>query len=114
MGGLKPRFSNGARELSWVAPDRRKSLPGFTREMSQLQFWQRIPFRQQLAVSGNANQDLWQALLAITTKRHVHWHWVKGHAGHPENERADMLARNGVMKQMMQMAVVQTAKNGTV
>lgn len=59
------------------------------------------------------NKDLWQSLVEATTKRSVHWHWVKGHAGHPENERADMLARNGVMKQMMQLAVAQTAQNGT-
>ncbi|MGF1693753.1 ribonuclease HI [Photobacterium kagoshimensis] len=39
------------------------------------------------------NADLWQQL-DIETQRHtVNWHWVKGHAGHPENERCDDLAR---------------------
>jgi ribonuclease HI len=42
------------------------------------------------------NVDLWQRLEAATTPHDTHWHWVKGHAGHPENERADELARNGV------------------
>ena len=38
------------------------------------------------------NVDLWQALLEATKRHRVEWHWVKGHAGHPENERADALA----------------------
>jgi len=38
------------------------------------------------------NVDLWQALLEATKRHRVEWHWVKGHAGHPENERADQLA----------------------
>lgn len=42
------------------------------------------------------NADLWQALDAATTPHQVQWLWVKGHAGHPENERADALARQGV------------------
>jgi ribonuclease HI len=42
------------------------------------------------------NAELWQALDAARTRHDVHWHWVKGHAGHPENERADELAREGM------------------
>lgn len=42
------------------------------------------------------NVDLWQALDAEAARHDVSWHWVKGHAGHPENERADALARAGV------------------
>jgi ribonuclease HI len=42
------------------------------------------------------NVDLWQMLDAAAAKHKVSWHWVKGHAGHPENERADALARQGV------------------
>ena len=42
------------------------------------------------------NTELWQALDALTDKHDVTWHWVKGHAGHPENERADELARSGM------------------
>ena len=38
------------------------------------------------------NAELWQALLDATSPHRVDWHWVKGHAGHPENERADALA----------------------
>ncbi|MBW0144834.1 ribonuclease HI [Sphingomicrobium clamense] len=38
------------------------------------------------------NADLWMALEEAAARHHVTWHWVKGHAGHPENERADELA----------------------
>lgn len=38
------------------------------------------------------NAELWQALLEATAPHRIDWHWVKGHAGHPENERADALA----------------------
>ncbi|MDH3336063.1 MAG: ribonuclease HI [Rhodospirillaceae bacterium] len=41
------------------------------------------------------NQDLWQMLDKAISEHNVEWHWVKGHAGHPENERADELARRG-------------------
>lgn len=38
------------------------------------------------------NVDLWQRLDQAVARHHVDWHWVKGHSGHPENERADELA----------------------
>ena len=39
------------------------------------------------------NADLWQRLDGLAGRHDITWHWVKGHAGHPENERADELAR---------------------
>jgi len=42
------------------------------------------------------NQDLWERLDAARTRHQVRWHWVKGHAGHPENELADALANRGI------------------
>jgi ribonuclease HI len=42
------------------------------------------------------NQDLWEALSAQAARHDVTWHWVKGHSGHPENERADALANEGI------------------
>lgn len=44
------------------------------------------------------NQDLWMALDEQLSKHQVEWRWVKGHSGHPENERADQLANQGVIK----------------
>lgn len=43
-----------------------------------------------------ANADLWQRLDSAQKRHDVTWKWVKGHAGHPENERADALARAGM------------------
>ena len=42
------------------------------------------------------NEELWKRLDAATDRHTVTWEWVKGHAGHPENERADELARMGM------------------
>lgn len=51
------------------------------------------------------NVELWQALDEATQRHKITWHWVKGHAGHPENERADELARMG-------MAPFKTGRSG--
>jgi ribonuclease HI len=42
------------------------------------------------------NVDLWMSLDEAARAHKVEWHWVKGHAGHPENERADALANKGI------------------
>ncbi|MCC5862878.1 MAG: ribonuclease HI [Gammaproteobacteria bacterium] len=42
------------------------------------------------------NQDLWQLLDAQAARHEIEWHWVKGHAGDPGNERADQLANRGI------------------
>ena len=42
------------------------------------------------------NADLWQRLDELARGHEVEWHWVRGHAGHPENERADELANRGI------------------
>ena len=42
------------------------------------------------------NVELWQALDEAVARHKISWHWVKGHAGHEENERADELARQGM------------------
>lgn len=42
------------------------------------------------------NEDLWRALDLLAGTHRIDWHWVRGHAGHPENERADALANAAI------------------
>ena len=42
------------------------------------------------------NEDLWRELDALCAKHDLKWRWVRGHSGHPENERADALARAAI------------------
>jgi ribonuclease HI len=44
------------------------------------------------------NVDLWQALDALAQRHVVRWHWVRGHCGHPENERCDELANEAIRR----------------
>ncbi len=44
------------------------------------------------------NRDLWERLHAAAARHRVEWRWVKGHAGHPENERVDKLARDAAVQ----------------
>lgn len=43
------------------------------------------------------NVELWQALLVATARHEIEWHWVKGHNGHPDNERVDKLASDAAV-----------------
>ncbi|HEY6593842.1 MAG TPA: ribonuclease HI [Asanoa sp.] len=51
------------------------------------------------------NVDLWQRLDAAVARHEVSWHWVKGHNGHPENERADRLAAKGLREALDEVAL---------
>lgn len=44
------------------------------------------------------NRDLWERLDAAAARHEVSWHWVRGHTGHPENERADCLANEAIAR----------------
>lgn len=44
------------------------------------------------------NAELWRRLDEAASRHDVKWHWVRGHSGHPENERADELARRGIIE----------------
>ena len=48
------------------------------------------------------NAELWQALDALAAGHDIDWHWVRGHAGHDLNERADALARQGMAPYLKQ------------
>ncbi len=60
-----------------------------------LEGWKRSGWRT-AARKPVKNEDLWRQLEAIAAVHRIEWHWVKGHAGHPENERADALANQGL------------------
>jgi len=47
------------------------------------------------------NVDLWQQLDLVSSKYEINWLWVKGHSGHPENDRVDLLAKNAIVSAMM-------------
>jgi ribonuclease HI len=51
------------------------------------------------------NQDLWKILDAISKQHTLQWHWVRAHSGHPQNERADALARNAIVNAMIEETV---------
>jgi len=55
------------------------------------------------------NADLWQRLDTAAGRHRVHWHWVKGHAGHPENERADRLAVRGLREAVARRSAVDSS-----
>jgi len=57
--------------------------------------WRRRSGKRWLPVK---NEDLWRTLDDLVSKHRVRFHWVEGHAGHEENERADALARAGIPK----------------
>jgi ribonuclease HI len=44
------------------------------------------------------NRDLWEKLLHLSGRHQIQWHWIRGHQGHPENERCDQLARKAIKK----------------
>jgi ribonuclease HI len=51
------------------------------------------------------NQDLWAALAELADRHDIEWHWVRGHAGHAENERADALANQGLERALLEARV---------
>jgi ribonuclease HI len=57
-----------------------------------LEKWQRNGWRTS-SKKPVKNQDLWERLLPLLERHTMHFHWIRGHSGHPENERCDALAR---------------------
>ncbi len=49
------------------------------------------------------NADLWRRMDELAGRHRIHWHWVKGHSGHPENERADRLANEAIDSLLQQL-----------
>ena len=71
-----------------LSTDSRYVMDGLTKWIAG---WQRNGWKT-AARQPVKNADLWQELIAAAAPHRIEWVWVKGHAGHPENERADRLA----------------------
>lgn len=74
-----------------IYTDSRYVMDGVTKWMPS---WKQNNWRTANKKSSVKNIDLWQQLDELLKPHQVQWIWVKGHAGHPENERVDKLARN--------------------
>ena len=73
--------------------DSRYVMDGVTKWLPN---WKRCNWKTANKKSDVKNVDLWQELDALLPQHEIRWVWVKGHAGHPENERVDELARNAI------------------
>ncbi|MBW8745762.1 MAG: ribonuclease HI [Sphingomonas sp.] len=76
-----------------LSTDSRYVIDGLTKWLAG---WQRNGWRT-AARQPVKNADLWQELIAAAAPHRIRWEWVKGHAGHPENERADKLASDAAI-----------------
>jgi len=56
------------------------------------------------------NEDLWRELAELAAGHEIEWHWVKGHSGHPGNDRADRLANRGIDDLLSEPAMIQSPK----
>ena len=75
-----------------ITTDSRYVIQGMT---EWIEGWKRNSWRT-ASKKPVLNADLWRQLDALVQQFEIHWHWVKGHSGHPENELADQLANRGI------------------
>ncbi|MGW8190218.1 ribonuclease HI [Sphingomonas hankookensis] len=78
-----------------LSTDSRYVMDGLTK---WIKGWQKNGWKT-AAKQPVKNAELWQELLAAAKPHHIEWVWVKGHAGHPDNERADKLASDAALTQ---------------
>ena len=76
-----------------LSTDSRYVMDGLTK---WIKGWQKNGWKT-AAKQPVKNADLWQALIAAAKPHRIEWLWVKGHAGHPDNERADKLASDAAL-----------------
>ena len=108
MSGAEAETTNNRMELTAVI----QALKALTRDceivihtdsryvmdgvQSWLPNWKKNNWRTSNKKSAVKNIDLWQELDELLVKHKIRWIWVKGHNGHPENERVDKLARDAI------------------
>lgn len=87
IAGLRAVVDAGINDVT-VVSDSEYLIKGMTEWLPE---WERRGWK---TWTGQAvkNQDLWQQLASLSKGRNVRWQWIKGHAGHPENERCDLVA----------------------
>jgi ribonuclease HI len=107
LHGGEPQTTNNRMELTAViegllALKRRSTVRVYTdsqyvqKGISEwIHGWKRRGWRT-AAKEPVKNRELWIEHDELRKKHEIEWHWVKGHAGHPENERADRLANKGI------------------
>ena len=83
-----------------LSTDSRYVLDGLTKWVAG---WQRNGWKT-AAKQPVKNGDLWRALIAAAAPHTIDWVWIKGHAGHPDNERADKLASDAALQQRVRKA----------
>jgi ribonuclease HI len=83
-----------------LSTDSRYVLDGLTKWVAG---WQRNGWKT-AARQPVKNDDLWRALIEAAAPHRIDWIWIKGHAGHPDNERADRLASDAALAQMRNKA----------
>ena len=79
-----------------LSTDSRYVLDGLTKWVAG---WQRNGWKT-ASRQPVKNDDLWRALIEAAAPHRIDWVWIKGHAGHPDNERADRLASDAAFAQM--------------
>jgi ribonuclease HI len=87
-----------------ITTDSRYVLDGLTKWLPN---WKRNGWKT-AAKKPVKNADLWKALESETQRHQIEWHWIKGHSGHPENERADQLA-NLAIDQLLKHSTLQAS-----
>lgn len=85
-----------------LSTDSRYVMDGLTK---WLKSWQRNGWKTS-DKKPVKNADLWQGLIAAAAPHRIEWTWVKGHAGHPDNERADRLASDAAKAQRVQTSPI--------
>jgi ribonuclease HI len=114
VSGAEPETTNNRMELraaiEGLAALRRRSRVALTTDSQYLRQgitqwlagWKQNGWRT-AARAPVKNRDLWEQLDLLAAQHEVEWHWVRGHSGHPENERADLEANRAIDAMLAQV-----------
>lgn len=97
--GGEPETTNNRMELT-AAIEALRSLPASPKQVVIYSDSQLLVKTMTEGWKRKANLDLWQQLDKLVDRHHISWRWIRGHDGHPENERVDQLAQAAAASQM--------------